>query len=182
MRNFTLFAATGRRLAVAAAAALLLAGCGPSQEDGTGPRTNRRADPLNQGDASVFGPGGVSLFGQEATSANAGTGGSGIAVNSFLWRATLDTLSFIPLASADPFGGVIITDWYSPPEAPDERFKVNVYILDGQLRADGVRAAVFRQQVQGGRWVDAAVEPRTATDLENAILTRARQFRIAQAR
>ena len=70
---------------------------------------------------------------------------SGIGVNGFLWRASLDTLSFLPLSSADPFGGVIITDWYAPPESPAERFKVTVYILGRELRSDGVRVAVFRQ-------------------------------------
>ncbi len=105
---------------------------------------------------------------------------TGIGVNSFLWRASLDTMSFMPLVSADPFGGVIITDWFSPPEARDERFKVTVYILGRDLRADGIRASVFRQrQDGGGGWVDATVEQSTATDLENAILNRARQLRVA---
>jgi hypothetical protein len=88
----------------------------------------------------------------------------------------------MPVASADPFGGVIITDWYSPQETPDERFKLNIYILGRQLRADGIKAAVFRQRREAnGEWTDAAVEPKTATELENAILTRARQMRIDTA-
>ena len=68
-----------------------------------------------------------------------------IGVNGYLWRATLDTLSFMPLASADPYGGVVITDWYTNPEKPDERFKCTVYILDARLRADGLNVAVFKQ-------------------------------------
>ena len=108
--------------------------------------------------------------------------GGGIGVNSYLWRASLDSISFMPLSSADPFGGVIITDWYSPPESPNERFKLNIYILGRQLRADGVKAAVFRQRREdNGDWMDAAVEPKTAIELENAILTRARQMRINTA-
>ncbi len=88
-------------------------------------------------------------------------------------------MSFMPLNSADPFGGVIITDWYSPPEAVGERFRVQIYILDRQLRADGVRVTVFRQlQDESGQWNNAAVSPETASELENAILTRARQLRI----
>ncbi len=88
----------------------------------------------------------------------------------------------MPLVSADPFGGVIITDWYSPAESPTERFKMNVLILGRELRADGVRATVFRQKRDpGGQWVDAAVEPQTGIDLENAILTRARQLRLSTA-
>jgi hypothetical protein len=86
----------------------------------------------------------------------------------------------MPLVSADPFGGVIITDWYSPPETQDERFKVTVYILGRALRADGIRASVFRQrQSTTGGWIDATVENRTPIDIENAILTRARQLRVA---
>jgi Domain of unknown function (DUF3576) len=120
--------------------------------------------------ATLFGGGG-----------NKGDGGApGVGVNSFLWRASLDTVSFMPLVSADPFGGVIITDWYSPPDTADERFKVNVFILGRDLRADGVRASVFHQRKDPtGQWVEAAVDANTATDLENAILTRARQIRLS---
>jgi hypothetical protein len=99
-----------------------------------------------------------------------------------LWRASLDTISFMPLASADPFGGVIITDWYSPPDSPNERFKVNLYILSRELRADGIRASVFHQRRgTNGQWTDAPIDKATDTDLENAILTRARQIRLSTA-
>lgn len=105
--------------------------------------------------------------------------GEVITVNSYLWRASLDTISFLPLNTADPFGGVIITDWYSPPESPEERFKVTVYILDRELRADGLRVAVFRQtRGPNAGWVEAKVDERTGRNLENAILKRARQMRI----
>lgn len=108
-----------------------------------------------------------------------GSGDASIAVNSYLWRASLDTVSFLPLNTADPFGGIIITDWYSPPATPDERFKVTVYILDRELRADGLRVAVFRQtRTPGTGWIEAKVDSRTGRDLENAILKRARQMRI----
>jgi Domain of unknown function (DUF3576) len=127
--------------------------------------------------SSVFGSGG--LFGNSDQGATGNQGGGVLGVNSLLWRASLDTVSFMPLVSADPFGGVIITDWYSPPSTPGERFKINIYILGRQLRADGIRASVFHQVQQGTAWADAAVAPNTATDLENAILTRARQMRIA---
>ena len=133
----------------------------------------------NREDGTLFGPGGI--FGSKADKqADTGTG-TGVAVNAYLWRASLDTINFIPLASADPFGGVIITDWYTPAETPNERMKVQVTILDRELRADGVRVSVFKQQTspKGGTWVDAQVDPRTNIDIENAILTRARQLRIA---
>ena len=104
----------------------------------------------------------------------------GIGVNAYLWRATLDTLAFMPLANADPFGGVIITDWYANPEKQDERFKVTVYILDTRLRADGLNVSVFKQVKGGdGQWTDAPVTPQTSIDFENAILTRARQVRLS---
>ena len=84
----------------------------------------------------------------------------------------------MPVNSADPFGGVILTDWHSPNEAPSERFKLNVYILDRTLRADGVRVAVFRQvQDRSGNWRDAGVPNETGTKIEDAILIRARQLR-----
>ena len=108
-------------------------------------------------------------------------GGGGIGVNGFLWRASLDTLAFVPLSSADPFCGVIITDWYTPPDVPDERFKLTIYILDRRLRADGLKVAVFKQkQAQAGAWIDTPINPQTATNLENAILVRARQLRLTQ--
>lgn len=119
------------------------------------------------------------MFGPGARREEAPTGGSGIAVNGYLWRASLDTMSFMPLRSADPFGGVIVTDWYVAPESPNERFKVQVYILDRQLRADGLRVSVFRQVRDAyGAWEDAPIKPETASQLENAILTRARQLRV----
>jgi Domain of unknown function (DUF3576) len=108
-----------------------------------------------------------------------GGAGGGIGVNAYLWRASLETIDFLPLAQADPFGGVIITDWYSPPETPDERFKLNIYILDTVLRADGIKVAVFRQISGENGWRDATVDPQTATRIEDNILSRARELRIA---
>jgi hypothetical protein len=102
-----------------------------------------------------------------------------LGVNSYLWHAALDTLAFMPLQSADPFGGVILTDWYSDPSDPNERMRANIYILDRTLRADGLKIAVFRQTKTGDTWADAQVNPDTATKLEDAILTRARELRLA---
>jgi hypothetical protein len=103
-----------------------------------------------------------------------------IGVNGYLWRATLDTLSFMPLASADPWGGTVITDWYANPEKPDERFKATVYILDTRLRADGLKVTVNKQiKDTSGQWNDAPSSDQTETDIENAILTRARQLRLS---
>lgn len=104
-----------------------------------------------------------------------------LGVNSFLWRATLDTLAFLPMASADPWGGVILTDWYEDPQAPGERFKVNALILDRQLRADSLKISVFRQKKdKNGNWMDAATDATLARKLEDTVLTRARQMRVDQ--
>jgi len=172
------------RMAAAAALAGLvgLGGCGvfsggesnyPSQE-GMG-----RTDPNPKGERqTIFGSDGITLFGGGDDKSSAGTG---IGINSFLWRASLDTISFMPLASADPFGGVIITDWYQDPKTPNERFKLTIYIMDRRLRADGVKVAVFRQTrgTSSGGWEDAAADPETGPKIENAILVRARQLRIS---
>ncbi len=155
-----------------------------SLEKRSGPSNDRTSRDVREGlggrnreEGSLFGPGG--LFGSKSTKKD--DTGTGVAVNAYLWRASLDTINFIPLVSADPFGGVIITDWYTPSETPNERMKVQITILDRDLRADGVRVSVFKQQTspRGGNWVDAPVDPRTNIDIENAILTRARQLRIA---
>jgi hypothetical protein len=160
-------------------AALSLAACG-GQQTFDDP-TVRNPEALRQV-GRVTGEEGLIIFGGRSRGEDQG-GPVGLGVNSFLWRASLDTIAFMPLASADPFGGTIITDWYSDPATPGERVKATIYILDRQLRADGLRAAVFKQvRDSAGGWIDAPVDPRTGTDLENAILTRAREMRIAQAR
>ncbi|MGH1374935.1 MAG: DUF3576 domain-containing protein [Alphaproteobacteria bacterium] len=122
----------------------------------------------------VFGVGGLSTINRKN---NAGE--TGIGVNSFLWRATLDTVSFMPLASADPFGGVILTDWHTAPSNPNERLKVNAFVLGRELKSDGVRVRTFRQVKTSRGWEDAPVAEETARKLEDAILTRARELRIA---
>ncbi len=139
------------------ACGLLLAGCGSSDSD--------FIQDTNTGTTAISSDNGQRTLG----------------VNSYLWHASLDTLSFMPLASTpDPFGGVIITDWYSSPQNPTERLKVTVYILDRHLRADGIKVAVFRQtKAADGTWADAQVNPDTATKLTDAILTRARELWLA---
>jgi hypothetical protein len=100
-----------------------------------------------------------------------------IGVNSYLWRASLDALSFMPLVQTDSNGGVIVTDWYANPRNPGERMKVTVTILDQDLRADALRVAASRQVAQGGGWVDAPVQAATVQKLEDIILTKARDLR-----
>ena len=120
---------------------------------------------------------GIIIFGTSRTPREGSGDGAGLGVNAYLWRATLDTLAFMPLASADPFGGVIITDWYSPPGATGERFKATAYVMGRQLRSDGVRVSVFRQVRGGNSWVDAPVAASTGAELEDRVLARARELR-----
>jgi hypothetical protein len=100
-----------------------------------------------------------------------------IGVNSYLWRATLETLSFMPLNQADSAGGVIVTDWYANPDNPGERVKVSVSILDQDLRADALRVAASREVLDGGTWIAAPVQAATVQRLEDIILTKARDLR-----
>jgi hypothetical protein len=100
-----------------------------------------------------------------------------IGINAYLWRAALDTVSFMPLLQTDSNGGVIVTDWYVNPKAPGERMKLTVSILDRDLRADAVRVAASRQMFSGGQWVDAPVQAATVQKLEDIILTKARDLR-----
>ena len=156
---------------------IALTGC-ESYEPGEAPTASDNTQSIhqllgNKNRKTIFGDGGVSLFGDNEQGGSPDGG-----VNVFLWRASLDTVSFMPVNSADVFGGVILTDWHSSAEAPNERFKLNVYILGRTLRADGVRVAVFRQIfTRNGQWADAAVPVETKTQIEDSILTRARQLR-----
>jgi hypothetical protein len=166
-------------MAVLLIGAVGLTGCGNLRPNPTSPNVI----PQGPGDTSFSRIGGEDsgvIFGTAKNrndSYGGGGGGGGIGVNAFLWRGALDTLSFLPLASADPFGGVIITDWYSPADSPGERFKATAYILGRELRSDGIRVSVFRQVNQGGRWVDAPVNGVVQADIENKVLDRARKLR-----
>ena len=178
-----------RRRAALAALALgagLLLGCEGADLEYEYPRPKPGGGYTYDEPESIFGPDGLTLFDSlglgGSGEAAPGGGAVGVGVNAFLWRASLDTVAFMPLRSADPFGGVILTDWYAPPETAGERFKVDIHILDRALRSDGVRARVFKQTRAGdGGWTDAAADPARDRRLEDAILTRARQLRVRAA-
>lgn len=138
--------------------------------------SDRRRDQVR---GRLGGSDGILIFGTDRSQQRgaADQGGVGIGVNAYLWRAALDTLSFMPLSSADPFGGVLITDWYSPPGNQTERFRATAYILGRQLRSDGVRVALFRQELRGNAWVDVPVAAGTTSELEDQVLARARELR-----
>lgn len=126
--------------------------------------------------ASIFGEGGLNLTGRRESNEE-----TGIGVNAYLWRASLDTIAFMPLDRADPYGGVITTDWYTAADTPNDRIKLTVLILTRTLSADGVSVKVIREVRGKNGWVAAKTAPETATRLEDAILTRARELRIADS-
>lgn len=153
-----------------------LVGCGSVEVEQKYPEQNVQGKPLAPGqepptrlfDGLSFGFGGDDEV-----------EGAQLPVNKYLWRATLDTLAFLPLASTDPYGGVIVTDWGAPPQTPNERFKVSAYITSADLRPQSLRVVVSKQARDDlGQWVTAQAAPTTARRIENAILTRARQIRI----
>lgn len=156
------------------AGALALAAC--HGQSGAPAEANYTGAPGGGDQSSLLGDNGT-VFGTAKTNRDTNAGGTGLGVNAYLWRGALDTLGFMPLASADPFGGVIITDWYTPPGTNGERFKATAYILGRQLRSDGIRVAIFRQVQQDGQWVDAPVSPVTVGEIEDKVLARARQLR-----
>lgn len=158
-------------------ASLLLANCSGIESEAKYPTGADRAstnDDIYAEAPSIFGQNGLRILGGDDEEED-----NGIGVNSYLWKASLDTFSFMPLDKADPFGGVITTDWYSPDGTPNERLKVNVLILSKSLKSDGVKVSVFKQQKSGGNWKDLSVAAQTERELENAILTRARQLRVS---
>ncbi len=160
------------------AAILLFVGCSGIETD---PNTEY-PDPLRRRKikGKLFGEGGLTLF--DTTADRDATATPSIGVNLFLWRATLDTISFMPVKNADPFGGTVLTEWYSPPETPNERFKLNIYILDQDLQTSSLRVSAFKEQKDAsGLWTSSNSVATLQTDIENAILTRARQLKLKAA-
>ena len=153
-----------------------LSACGQSTPSTIAPNAMFEPGPQS---GSILGDDSMSfMFGDRNKRAQGGGGGAGgVGVNAYLWRGALDTLSFMPLSSADPFGGVIITDWYTPQISSNVRFKATAYILTKDLRSDGVKVTIFRQVLQGNHWVDAPISAVTVSEIENKVLDRARRLR-----
>lgn len=170
MRNIVLFS-------LLLLTSTLVSACDGIKTERSGPKYNAEDQrKLERGKLTGDG-GGFDLFGNGGEDTG---GGGNIGVNSYLWRATLDTLAFMPLTSADPFGGVILTDWYEDPKTPGERFKVNAMILDKTLRSDGIKIKVFKQaKDKKGNWMDTTVADSVGRGIEDTILTRAREMRVA---
>lgn len=174
------------RIAALVAVAGLVSGCGKNmaaKDDPSLPQPGPKRKYDIDRKESIFGDSGLSVANLNSGRRGGILGGEQkgrLPVNKYLWQGALDTLSFLPLASTDPFTGVIATDWGATPEAPGERFKVTAYILSPALSAASLKVAVYREVLNdGGVWLPAAVSPETALKLENAILARARQIRIA---
>lgn len=167
-----------KKLTLAILLPLSIAACnGLGGDTSSFPKDNETSRLERRG--KITGEDGLTIFG--GGSDDEETSGNGIGVNSFLWRATIDTISFMPIAQADPFGGVITTDWYEDPAAKGERLKINALILDDKLRADGVRVSVFKQNLdEAGNWRDISVDKSISRKVEDKILARAREIRIKQ--
>src|ERR1700722_13995350 len=119
-------------LAVATAGLGLLAGCGngiPVVPIDTAQNASYDTTYQQKKQGAMTADDTLISFGTDKNPHGADSGGGGLGVNAYLWRGALETLAFMPLASADPFGGVIITDWYQPQQSPGERFKATAYIL-----------------------------------------------------
>lgn len=155
--------------------AILVTGCKNATVDNSDQIMTRREQKykkvgdLLDDDALLFGGG---------REKSTGNNPSHLSVNSYLWRASLDTLSFMPLIAVDPFGGVILTDWYSQDPSGRERVKIDVVVSSRQLRSDGVKVRLFRQTFKDGQWTFGAPDHGAETDLENAILRRARELKV----
>jgi len=167
-----------KKLLTALTCLLLISACSGIKSEA--PTAASAQDARENARGKITGEEGLIVVGNSKDKASSA---SPLGVNSFLWRATLDTLSFMPLTSADPFGGVIITDWYEDPNAVGTRFKINALILDKTLRADGVKISVFKQaKSKTGGWKDQVVDTKLSRTLEETILTRARELKINQGK
>ena len=158
----------GRILSFSLGATLLLSSCSGLK---TTP-TEMPAEPV-----SIFTgkPGGIKLsdFGKKDQS------GDSMPVNALLWRAALDIASFVPLDDVDTFGGSIVTEWHQPKDTPNQRLKLNMFVIGRELRSDAITVHAYIQNRLGTEWVDAGRDEALGRKLENLVLTRARELRAA---
>jgi hypothetical protein len=170
--------------ALAASLSLILAACAPAA--GPAPRQAGAANPGGQQtaakapaedidtEATLWTVLGLAKKGNQREPGPA----TGNKVSPVLYQAARDTLKFTKFASEDPLGGSLVTDWYSPRDKPDERFRIDVFILSRHLASDSVAVTVERQvRRPTGEWVDSTVDRKVQEDLETRILYRARQLK-----
>lgn len=171
-------AANALSLSLLMALGLSLAGCSSWKNLHTeAPEVNPTDMP--KGPGLLSGESGNLLDAFKSSKSDGNGGGTGnIGVNIYLWRAALESIAFMPITQADSAGGVIVTDWYSQPNQPDERVRANVLILGKSLRSDALKVTLFRQQRKAGAWTDVTISPATITALEDTILTKARAIKV----
>tara|TARA_B100000029_G_C17579144_1_gene959068 strand:+ start:1982 stop:2581 length:600 start_codon:yes stop_codon:yes gene_type:complete len=124
----------------------------------------------------LFGKKGIALTGDIGEQQVAAMG---MPINPYLWRASLESISFMPLSSADPFGGIIITEWYNDEKNLNERCKVNIFIKGAELTTNNLKASIFCQEKESGNWIDISVDNDKNIDFENAILEKAKKIRLS---
>ena len=105
----------------------------------------------------------------------------GMPINPYLWRGSLETIEFMPLVSADPFAGIIITDWYTGLNNPNERCKINIFIKGAEMKTSNLKVNSFCQILVDGNWLDQQINQKNNADLENAILNKAKKIRLSQS-
>ncbi len=152
---------------------MLLSACSNTQQTAEAPKS--REDKVKLGFGSIAGPEGITLGSDKVSGRTNDSAGQ--VVNSYLWKASLDTLKFAPLVSSDGPGGILVTDWYQPAGAKD-RLKIQVRIKDRQLRSDALEVSVYKQERQNTGWHDVGIDNKASRELENIILLKARDIRV----
>ena len=131
----------------------------------------------------LFGKGAQITFGEGSNkSSGDATASIGFPINPYLWKGSLETISFMPLTSADPFAGIIITDWYTEGSENNQRCKLNIYIKGVELKTDNLKVNSFCQILnEDNNWIDQKVDTKNNIKLENAILNKAKKIRLSQS-
>ena len=119
----------------------------------------------------------INLLGGETNSQQT-TVGMGLPINPFLWRASIETISFMPLASTDPFAGTIITDWYTAQNSLGERCKLNIFINGADMKTENLKVSSFCQLLKNNQWVNSPSNSEDNIKLENAILNKAKKLKL----
>ena len=119
----------------------------------------------------------LNLFGDETDSQQTSVG-VGLPINPFLWKASIETISFMPLASTDPFAGTIITDWYTAENNINERCKLNIFINGADMKTDNLKVLSFCQSLKNNQWVNSPPNSEDNVRLENAILNKAKKLKL----